>query len=150
MIKRKGFIRRSSLKAMPKLVKKMEKAFNAFIRDRDMILQKGVCISCDNAGTQAGHYFPVQSNPHPSIRFSEINVNLQCSDCNKWKHGNQDGYRKGLIKKYGPNVMTKLAMIRAARKNPWTRFEYETMIVHYTNERQKLSDGNEFKTGCGI
>lgn len=79
----------------------LQKVFNEFIR----ISQKGSsCISCPNPEpTDAGHYRSVGA--HPELRFEEKNVNLQCRKCNGYWGGNLIEYRKGLIKKYGIEVV---------------------------------------------
>jgi hypothetical protein len=51
----------------------------------------------------AGHYRSVGA--HPELRFNEFNVNLQCRKCNGYWGGNLIEYRKGLIKKYGVEVV---------------------------------------------
>jgi len=134
---RKGFIRKRSKKELPKLKAKLTKVFNEFIRRRDMKAQKGICISCDKPGNQAGHYLPTSSNPQPSLVFNEKNVNLQCAHCNCWLHGNQHDYAKGLIKKYGEGIIDELDVIRSLPQNPWMHFEYEMMIKTY---QQKLKE----------
>ena len=114
------------LTPIPKLLKKVEKIFNAYIRERDQGLQ---CISCSNAGTQAGHYFPVR---YSGVRYNEINVNLQDSYCNCYAYGNQAMYRIGLVKKYGEQAVKELEeeAVRTQYKK-WTRTELEELITTY-------------------
>lgn len=79
-----------------------QKAFNAFIRARD--LGKS-CISCDTILTEepntydAGHYRSVGSAPH--MRFVEDNVHGQCKHCNHRLAGNHIEYRKKLLTRIG-------------------------------------------------
>ena len=71
---------------------------NRFIRLRD----GNQCISCGRyhqGQIHAGHYLPVGA--HPALRFTEININSQCSACNNYLSGNIVNYRKGLIAKIG-------------------------------------------------
>lgn len=80
-------------------------AFNAYIRERD----KGrPCISSGRTTGQmhAGHYRSIGA--HPELRFSEINVNLQSMKDNSWLSGNTAGYRRGLIERYGEDVVSVL------------------------------------------
>lgn len=79
--------------------KEAQKAFNAFIRERD----KGhACISCKRstgAKVNAGHYKSVGSSP--ALRFDELNCHLQCEHCNCFKSGAIELYRPNLIDKIG-------------------------------------------------
>lgn len=126
MIATKVRKKRKKLVPIPVLLKKAEKVFNAYIRRRDEGLQ---CISCENSGDQAGHYFPVN---YSGVRFNEINVNMQESSCNKWKYGNQAMYRIGLVKKYGERAVRELEEEAVATKyKKWTRDELYEIIEKY-------------------
>ena len=87
--------------------------FNKFIRLRDTKGQRGPCISCGKTveyGThdcQAGHLYPGIAI-YRALEFDEINVNVQCFKCNYEKQGNPEGYKLGLVKKYGKGVLEKL------------------------------------------
>lgn len=76
-----------------------QKAFNAFIRERD---KNGFCISCgrNHRGQyHAGHYRSIGAAPH--LRFNQFNVNKQCAPCNNHKSGNIGEYRINLVAKFG-------------------------------------------------
>lgn len=94
-------IRKEKLKTQSDWLQDLQKVFNEFIR----ISQKGSkCISCENPNpSDAGHYRSVGA--HPELRFEEKNVNLQCRKCNGYWGGNLIEYRKGLIIKYGVEVV---------------------------------------------
>ena len=79
----------------------LQKVFNTYIRTRD----KGQpCISCSNTTpSDAGHYKSRGANPE--LAFNEFNTNLQCRKCNGYWGGNIIEYRKGLIKKYGIEIV---------------------------------------------
>lgn len=87
--------------------------FNKFIRLRDTRGQGCQCISCGKSvryGThdcQAGHFYPGIAI-YRALEFSEINVNVQCFKCNYGKQGHQEGYKLGLVKKYGEGILQKL------------------------------------------
>jgi len=89
--------------------------FNKFIRLRDTKGHSCQCISCGKPvryGTrncQAGHYYSGISI-YRAVEFSEINVNVQCFQCNYPLEGNKENYKKGLIKKYGKGVIDKLEL----------------------------------------
>lgn len=124
LIKRK----RKALIPKPKLLKKAEKVFNAYIRKRDAGLG---CISCSSGEFEtAGHYFPVGA--HSALRYNEWNVNGQCISCNKWRHGNLAHYRIGLVQKIGEKAVNEIETIaRVARVKKWDREELEEIITKY-------------------
>lgn len=119
-------IKRKKVVPLPKLLKKTERIFNAYIRKRDNGLN---CISCSNLGNQAGHYFPVG---YSGVRFDEINVNLQDASCNCYQYGNQAMYRIGLVNKYGEKAVKELEE-RAIRTKyyKWSRQELNEIIEKY-------------------
>lgn len=116
------------LVSIPKLTKKAQDVFNAWVRKRDK--NKG-CISCGSAKVEhAGHYF--HAGHYSALRFSEMNCNGQCVQCNYHKHGNQIGYRRGLVERYGEGnvkLLENSVTIRTVKK--WSRFELETIIKMY-------------------
>ena len=81
----------------------LQQKFNKHIRDRDKDLG---CISCGIkvSNPHAGHYLPVRW--YGWLRFNEYNCNAQCPKCNR--KNNFLGYRLGLIKKYGIDVLNDL------------------------------------------
>ena len=86
--------------------KMAEKAFNAFIRERDKELG---CVSCelnpsdDNLLTgskwDCGHF--KAKGAHPELRFEELNAAKQCVRCNRDRSGNISNYRVELVKRIG-------------------------------------------------
>lgn len=118
--------KKTKLIPYPSLLKKTEKVFNCYIRKRDEGLK---CISCDNPGNQAGHYFPVR---YSGVRFNEINVNLQDAYCNCYAYGNQAMYRIGLVNKYGEKAVKELEEEAVRTKfKKWTREELFEIIKKY-------------------
>lgn len=100
-------------KKSPNLKNKLDTVFSRFIRLRDA-RKDGTfqCISCGRIlpldQADCGHYINRQ---HMSTRFSEKNCNAQCRSCNRFDEGNMQGYRRGLILKYGEPAVLCL--------NPW-------------------------------
>ena len=91
--------RREKLKSKAQWLKQAQAAFNKFIRLRDA---GQPCISCGRdtgCKVNAGHYRSVGARPE--LRFTELNVHLQCEHCNMWKSGNIMDYRIRLIDKIG-------------------------------------------------
>lgn len=122
-----GIAKQKKLLSIPALTKKAQTVFNSFIRNRDQ--NKG-CISCSAQVTEAGHY--LNAGHYSALRFNEINVNGQCTQCNCFKHGNLIHYRQGLIKRVGESMVLKLensVAIRSVKK--WSRFELEEIIKMY-------------------
>lgn len=118
----------------------MRRTFNDFIRARDF--SKG-CISCGKrftfltAGWQAGHYYTSASS-WAAMDFDEENVNGQCAPCNM-NEGSAQGYLRGLIKRYGPDILERLEKKKAeAHGKPWGVFEYKAKIVHYAARLAKI------------
>lgn len=92
--------------SIPKLIQKVQKEFNKYIRLRDTNGGRDAvpCISCgkylrfEDPDINAGHFFSVK---YSFLRFHEDNVHAQCVGCNKWKGGNGAPYRIYLIQKIG-------------------------------------------------
>ncbi len=118
------------------LRKKLTLIFNEFIRLRD---RKKGCISCVKGRVEnAGHFRSTGSAPQASMRFDERNVNGQCIRCNFTLGGNPDGYRVGLLKKYGPTVLRELEIKKSLKGTKWGVFEFEAMISDYKKRVKKL------------
>jgi hypothetical protein len=101
--------------------------FNKYVRSRDY---GEPCISCGSFnGNQAGHYFPVKG--YSVLRYDEVNVNIQCAGCNMYKHGNPQEYRKGLVRKYGEQVVKDLEERSSVRVFKWDREQLEEIINKY-------------------
>ena len=118
---------------------KLDIVFSQYIRLRD-VRPDGTftCISCNRVlpydQSDCGHYI---NRKHMSTRFSERNCNAQCRSCNRFDEGNMQGYRRGLIAKYGePTVI----MLEASKNeiNKISDFEYREMIDHYRREVKRL------------
>lgn len=129
-----------ALEPLEYFLKKAERACNAYIRARDA--GQG-CISCgrhDADVWNAGHFISVGANR--TLRFDEDNIHLQCArPCNKDKGGNIHEYRKGLLKKIGPE--------RLARLDGWhepvkmTREKAEGIERYYKDKLKQLKGKHE-------
>ena len=84
--------REKALKAMQKGRKLQEASDLGYVR----------CISCGKiihvSEADGGHFIPRQ---YRATELVPTNINPQCRTCNRFDYGNQIGYRKGLIEKYG-------------------------------------------------
>ncbi len=128
--------------ALAKARHSLKTDFNKYIRLRDTKGKRVACISCDKAvqyGThdcQAGHFYPGIAI-YRALEFNEINVNVQCFKCNFEKQGNWEGYKKGMIKKYGPKVLERLE-IQAHNKSNLDVAMCQILKKSYRQKWQKL------------
>ncbi len=149
------FYQRFRRKPKPKVVSKLPKEktlsvlkadlqdiFNAYIRKRDTLWDKGqpyfICISCNHPKSidemNAGHFHPVGGND--VIRYDEHSVNGQCIRCNHFMHSNHAGYIRGMIKKWGQKVVDELE-IRRHNRSKMMKFEVSLLIQHYEEKLKK-------------
>jgi hypothetical protein len=130
-------MKKKSTLTTPKLKKKLDRLFSKFIKLRDGGLEFFKCISCQKTKPlsqfNAGHYW---SRRYMSTRYDEKNVNGQCIYCNMHLSGNIQGYREGLIKKYGEEILTHLEIKKNNISN-MGRFEFEVLINEY-NDKIKI------------
>ncbi len=120
--------KKKELETVQDLMKKAQKAFNAYIRERD----KGKkCISCKNkleGKHDAGHF--ISSGSCKYLTFDENNVHGQCVACNQHKHGNLISYREELIKRIGEDAVLQLEKDRHKTAN-YTREELRQIEAEY-------------------
>src|SRR3990167_10355687 len=109
------------------LLKRAVKTFNAWIRARDAKKLNGRCYTCLNKGTEAGHF----RHNNNATKFSEVFVNLQCGDCNRWKSGNLGVYALRLIEEHG---LEKVRELERASHLPrrFKNAELEEIISKYS------------------
>ncbi|MFL1495069.1 recombination protein NinG [Pseudomonas antarctica] len=128
-------LRKEKLKSRADHMRDTQKAFNAWVRERDA---GQPCISCGTtADVQycAGHYRTTAAAPE--LRFEPLNVNLQCNrNCNMGKSGNLLGYRPGLIKKVGAEAVEWLEGPHEAKK--YTVDELKAMTAEYRAKTKEL------------
>lgn len=117
---------------IPKLTAKAQKVFNAYIRERDSEDGYFTCISCGRTLTtdqmDAGHFAPVKGGS--ALRFDEYNVNGECKRCNGFDEFHLIGYRRGIIEKYGEDVLNHLEQ-NARTIKKWSRTELNEIIEKY-------------------
>lgn len=97
-----------------------------------------MCISCGQIKpfeqADCGHYVNRQ---HMITRFDETNCNAQCRKCNRFMEGNMQGYRQGLIRKYGEQRVLILESIKN-RQRKYSDFELVEMIKLYNRKIKEL------------
>tara|TARA_R110002020_G_scaffold5502_5_gene22839 strand:- start:1055 stop:1507 length:453 start_codon:yes stop_codon:yes gene_type:complete len=119
------------------LIKKLDKVFSLYIRERDKC-----CVICGSVNQpNNGHLF---SRRHYATRWDEDNCHQQCYPCN-FKHNNDPyPYNSWFIEKYGKDKWDSLyIMFRSPKK--WYNFEIEELIEVYEKKYKELKDDNESK-----
>lgn len=127
-------------KSVKKLKEELDAVFSLFIRNRGSMDGMNQCFTCGKTflikDLQDGHY---ESRRFLSLRYSEVNNHPQCFDCNIRKKGNYTVYAIKMIEKYGKEHLDMLSMKKHNMVH-WSAFEYQLMIVEYTNKLNKLKE----------
>ena len=128
---------KEKLETVQSLMKKAQKYFNTYIRERD---KKKPCVSCGQtlgAKFDAGHYF--SSGTHKAVTFDERNVHGQCVACNQHKHGNLLNYQTGIQERIGADELIELhAKAHEIRK--YSREELRDIIEEYKQKTKALKE----------
>lgn len=114
-----------------------------YIRLRDSDPQGfGRCISCGKwvhwKDADNGHFI---NRSHMNTRYDEQNCNLQCRSCNRFDEGNNEGYRRGLIAKYGEGIINHLFLKKQIHRN-FSAFELQEIAKYYRNKFNDLKNKN--------
>jgi hypothetical protein len=132
-------VRKEKLKSRADHVADTQRAFNAWIRERDA---GQPCISCGTtADVQycAGHYRTTAAAPE--LRFEPLNVHLQCNrNCNMGKSGNLLGYRPRLIQKIGLEAVEWLESRHEPKK--YTIDELKALTALYRAKTKEMKKGD--------
>ena len=94
---------KEKLKTRRDWMKEAQQAVNEAVRERD---RNRPCISCGRhhqGQWHAGHY--LSRGAHPELSLDPRNIHRQCAPCNNHLSGNQVNYRKGLIERYGVDLV---------------------------------------------
>ena len=124
---------------MKPTIEKLITIFSEYIRLRDADEYGMItCISCGKRvkwkEADAGHFIPCANM---SLRFDPKNVHAQCKICNQGKYGNIEGYKSGLMSRYGMMSIFYLEEKKHEMRH-WSDYEIELMILHYTKEVKQL------------
>lgn len=129
---------RERLKTLGDYAREAQRAFNAYIRERDRALP---CISCGrhhNGQFHAGHFRTVASSPE--LRFEEKNCHKQCAPCNNHKSGDIVNYRINLVERIGIEQVEWLEGPHEPK-----RYRKEDLIAirdEYRRKLRELKDAN--------
>ena len=127
-------IKSRSISPRSRLIARAESAVNAFVRARDA---GRPCISCfEYKPLTAGHYRSTRAAPE--LRFDAKNIHGQCSRCNIDLAGNREGYREGLIERFGHMFLAWLDGPHEAKH--YTRDELERIRVEYNQKLTEFKD----------
>lgn len=128
-----------------KKIERLDTVFSKFIRRRDCGFSYGRCISCGAVimfdTCDAGHYV---NRKHMALRFDEKNVNAQCRSCNRFDEGNVQGYRRGLIEKYGEKD-TELLEIKKFNTCHLSEVELDLLISEYKLKLKQIEQKQKNK-----
>lgn len=128
MIELRSLLKPKKIIPLPKLTKKAQDIFNAWIRNRD---KDACCITCGRYQIDhACHFYP--AGQFSALRFDEDNVHGGCLQCNYYKHGNLNFYRMHILKRIGADKLAILDSVATRNRfHKWERFELEIIINHY-------------------
>ena len=121
---------------LPNLLKKAQTVFNKFIRERD---KDKPCITCGRYKIEhACHFY--SAGHYSALRFTEDNVHGGCLQCNYFKHGAGNEYRRQLEKRIGSERIALLdAVATRSRIKKWSRLELEIIIQQYSLKNKKAA-----------
>lgn len=127
----KKTVKKAKKPTRSQLIKKLDKVFSDYIRQKDAVDGMAQCVTCGDIKEwkyqQNGHYM---SRGNFATRWDETNCHVQCAACNVFKKGNYTEYALFMIEKYGPEKLTELRdKARAGRK--FTTVELQEMIKKY-------------------
>lgn len=87
------------------------------------------CFSC--GGIYASNLLDAGHFKHEKLDFDEININPQCTHCNRFLHGNLWEYGKHLTSLYGAKAVEQLEGRAKIRGNYYTVTELQEIIKKY-------------------
>ena len=107
-------------------IKKLDKEFSRFIRNRDKR-----CVLCGKTeNLQCGHLF---SRVAHSTRWSEVNCHGQCSGCNVYHEHNPHKFTIWFINKFGVDKY-KLLFFQHNQTRKYTTGELQGMLLYYKQQ----------------
>ena len=131
--------KREAMRTRSEWIKIAQKAFNAFVRERDQAagypcISSGRQLDWSGNAVDAGHYRSVGSAPH--LRFHEDNCHAQSKHDNQWKSGNAVDYRINLIQRIGLERVEALEADNEPRK--YSIDDLKEIIATYRKKAKEL------------
>ena len=115
-----------------KLIKKLDKVFSLYIRQRYAKNEIAQCFTCGKKDhykrLQCGHF---QSRKYYSTRWDEINCQVQCAGCNVFKYGEQFVFGKNLDMEFGEGCSESL-FYKAKQITKYSTNDIKELITKYT------------------
>ncbi|WP_054178618.1 recombination protein NinG [Trabulsiella odontotermitis] len=128
--------RKEAVKPLKHWIDLTQRAVNDVCRETALVNGEG-CISCGAKTANAwhaGHYRTTAAAGH--LRFTRININLQCDACNLHKSGNIEAYRIALVARYGETAVQELENNNTPHR--WTREELKEIRLTALAELRAL------------
>lgn len=127
------------LKRRADYIEETQRAFNAWVRYRDMLaghrcISSGLPLDWSGNNVDAGHYRSRGSAPH--LRFNEDNVHAQSKKENRYNSGNAVDYRINLIARIGLARVEALECNDTPRK--WSIDELKAIKAEYVAKLKQL------------
>lgn len=146
-------------KTLTKWLDDLQNVINTIVRLIDF---KQPCIATGaiTGKKNAGHFYA--KNAVPSIRFNLHNLHLQSEHSNKWKRGDAQRYKEGLIHVYGQEYWQWVEALNSIPDQEWTVDQVKDKIsvakkivkelkpierVYSTTERISLRDKYNLELG---
>lgn len=125
-------MKKKKLIPLPSLIKKTEKVFNAWVRERSLDGDYFECINCGKTKPKeelnAGHLIPVSKSSF--LRFHPDNVWGECQTCNAYDYS-KVRYTVNLINKIGHDRVQWLTDNKRVG-HKWDRTNLENIIEKYS------------------
>ncbi len=120
----------------PNLLQKAQRIFNEFIRRRDA---DKPCITCGKYKIEhACHFY--SAGHYTGLRFNEDNVHGGCLQCNYFKHGAGNEYRRNIELRIGEQRLLLLdSTATRQRFKKWSRLELEIIVAEYKNKLKEAA-----------
>ena len=143
--KRSGKAGKAKVIPLPTLVKKADKVFSTYIRNRDATtevedvngcwVKAGPCITCKKVvAVTKGHCGHFVQRGCKLTRFDEQNASLQCPYCNTYRYGEQFRHGIEIDRKFGQGTTDRLVELEDKYKrdgHKFTRDELMDVIERY-------------------
>lgn len=131
--------RKEAIKTIPELIREADKAFAAYIRERDRLagypcISSGRPLDWSGNATDAGHFRSRGAASH--LRYNEDNCHAQSKHDNRYLSGNVAAYRIGLIARIGITAVEALENNNIPHK--WSREELTSIRDEYKKKLKEL------------
>ena len=104
-------------KTMTAWLNDLQNAINTVVRTIDYN-QPCIATGAMQGKRNAGHYYA--KNALPAIRFQLHNLHIQSEHSNKWKRGDSQRYKEGLIQVYGQAYFDMVEALSSTPEPEWT------------------------------